>query len=61
MGVRNANFEEIENSLGVGADTANAQTFDAAPPGTPSCSPKTAIFQKNYEFMVETDRGRSMR
>lgn len=60
MVVRNANFEEMENSLGAGADTANAHTFDAAPPGNPSCSSKTAICQKNYEFMVETDRDRSL-
>jgi len=45
----------------LGADTAKAQTFDAAHPGIPSCSPKTAICQKNYESMVGTDWDRSLR
>lgn len=49
-----------KNSLGAGADTANANTFHAAPP---SIFPKFAQdgdFLKNYELMIETGRERSM-
>lgn len=48
-----------KNCLGAGADTANANTFDAAPPSIPLKFAQDSDFLKNYELMIETGKDRS--
>ena len=47
-----------KNSLAAGADTANANTFDAAPQHSPTFA-QHGDFLKNYGLMIETGRDRS--